>query len=140
MAITGENDRFELLGMFLSVVILIVPEPVKLPVITEGVSDPPESPVPTPLSVNVLDPIAMVPLFITLPDKVVFPVMFTVVPEPTFKSPLNNGKELMVEEPVPAVVTSKSVAPVKLKLPVPLVLNKFVTVRTPVELVKLPPD
>ena len=139
MAMTGEIERFELLGIFLSVVILIVPEPVKLPVVMVGVSDPPTRPVPLPLSVNVFAPIARVPLFVKLPDKVVFPEMFTVVPEPMVKSPVNDGKEAIVEEPVPDVVTSLSVAPNTLKLPLLLVLNKLVTVRTPVEGARLPP-
>ena len=139
MAMTGEIERFVLLGMFLSPVILSVPVPVILPVITDGVSDPPEMLVPTPLSVNVFAPMARVPLFNKLPDKVALLPKVTVVPDPMVKSPVKNGKSVMLEEPVPAVVTSTNDGFDKLKKPVPLVFNEFVTDSKPVVVVKLPP-
>lgn len=139
MAMTGEIERFELLGIFLSPVILIVPVPVIIPVVILGVSVPPEMLVPTPLRVNVFAPMARVPLFNTLPDKVTLLPKVKVVPDPMFKSPVKNGKVVMLEEPVPAVVTSTNVGLDKVKKPVPLVFNEFVTDSTPVLVVKLPP-
>jgi hypothetical protein len=139
MLMTGEIERFVLLGIFLSPVILIVPVPVILPVVILGVIVPPEMLVPTPLSVNVFVPMARVPLFIRLPDKVTLLPKVTVVPEPMVKSPVKDGKVVILEEPVPVVVTSTNAGFDKVKKPVPLVFNEFVTDSTPVLVVKLPP-